>query len=178
MPGAARPAVDVGYKGSVTANGQTIEGTVDAEVADRPSITADLKTSLLDLDKIGGTATCGAGARATGGGSGGAAAIDTRQCVPRCPVAGCRHPGKLAVAHLQRRPRRDAQGWRAHHLALGGLYGGALELSGTVNGSQPGHLSFDFKGDANGIYVGEMLRSTRQAPTSSAARSRSPWTAG
>ena len=32
-------------------------------------------------------------------------------------------------------------------------------LSGVVNGSQPA-LSFDFKGDANGIYLGEMLRST------------------
>ncbi|MFI5003346.1 MAG: hypothetical protein ACHQK9_25960, partial [Reyranellales bacterium] len=41
----------------------------------------------------------------------------------------------------------------------GALYGGSLELSGVVNGSQPA-LSFDFKGDANSIYLGEMLRST------------------
>ncbi|MDP1966577.1 MAG: hypothetical protein Q8K93_30780, partial [Reyranella sp.] len=41
----------------------------------------------------------------------------------------------------------------------GALFGGSLALSGGVNGSQPA-LSLDFKGDANGIYVGEMLRST------------------
>ena len=41
----------------------------------------------------------------------------------------------------------------------GALYGGSLNLSGVVNASQPA-LSFDFKGDASGIYLGEMLRST------------------
>jgi hypothetical protein len=40
----------------------------------------------------------------------------------------------------------------------GGIYGGALSLSGVVNGSQPGRLAFDFKGDASNIIVGEMLR--------------------
>ena len=40
----------------------------------------------------------------------------------------------------------------------GGLYGGSLDLSGVVNGSQPA-LAFDFKGDASGINLGEMLRS-------------------
>jgi hypothetical protein len=55
MPGAAKgPPSSIGYKGRVMANGQTIEGTVDAKVAERPSITADLKTTLLDLDKLGG----------------------------------------------------------------------------------------------------------------------------
>ena len=44
MPGAAQgPPSSIGYKGKVTANGQTIEGTVDAKVAARPSITADLR---------------------------------------------------------------------------------------------------------------------------------------
>jgi hypothetical protein len=41
----------------------------------------------------------------------------------------------------------------------GALYGGAVQLSGTVDGSKPA-LSFDLKGDAEGIYVGEMLRQT------------------
>ena len=46
----------------------------------------------------------------------------------------------------------------------GGLYGGSLDLSGVVNGSQPA-LAIDLKGDASGIQLGEMLRSTsRQQP--------------
>ncbi|MDP3240003.1 MAG: hypothetical protein Q8M69_06220, partial [Reyranella sp.] len=41
----------------------------------------------------------------------------------------------------------------------GSLYGGSLALAGTVNATRPA-LSFDFKGDANSIILGEMLRST------------------
>src|SRR5204862_1997331 len=41
----------------------------------------------------------------------------------------------------------------------GGLYGGTLDLSGTIDARQPA-LAFDFKGDAKGLYLGEMLRST------------------
>ena len=39
----------------------------------------------------------------------------------------------------------------------GALYGGTLALSGTVDGSKPA-LAIDFKGDANNISLGEMLR--------------------
>src|SRR5262249_54075207 len=42
----------------------------------------------------------------------------------------------------------------------GGLYGGSLDLSGVVDGSKQGHLAFDFKGNASGLSVSEMLRST------------------
>ena len=41
------------YKGSVTLNGQTLEGSVDASLTGRPNITADLHATVLDLDKIG-----------------------------------------------------------------------------------------------------------------------------
>src|SRR5262249_30654050 len=49
--------------------------------------------------------------------------------------------GVLAVSHFK-----------------GAIYGGSLNLSGAVNGSQPGHLAFDFTGEASGIGLGEMLR--------------------
>ncbi len=39
----------------------------------------------------------------------------------------------------------------------GALYGGALALSGTIDGSKPA-LAIAFKGDANNISIGEMLR--------------------
>ena len=42
----------------------------------------------------------------------------------------------------------------------GALYGGSLNFSGVVNASQPA-LAVDLKGDATGIVLGEMLRSTR-----------------
>src|SRR6185312_16874019 len=41
----------------------------------------------------------------------------------------------------------------------GGLYGGTVDLSGTIDGRKPA-LAIDFKGDAKGINLGEMLRST------------------
>jgi hypothetical protein len=56
-------------------------------------------------------------------------------------IAATLKDGVLAVSHFK-----------------GGLYGGTLSLSGVVNGSQPS-LSFDFKGDASGINLAEMLRS-------------------
>jgi uncharacterized protein involved in outer membrane biogenesis len=163
MPGAAKgPPATIGYKGSVTANGQTIEGTVDAKVADRPSITADLRTSLLDLDKIGGSAPSAAPARGRPGAAAPpAGSIDTTAMrafdasvklvagtlvasplhVSNADLAVTLKDGVLTVSHFR-----------------GGIYGGALSLSGVVNGSQPGRLAFDFKGDASNIIVGEMLR--------------------
>jgi uncharacterized protein involved in outer membrane biogenesis len=162
MPGAAKgPPSTIGYKGSVTANGQTIEGTVDAKVADRPSITADLKTSLLDLDKIGGSAPPAAPARGRPAGAPGAAPIDTTAM--RAFDASV----KLVAGTLISSPLRISNADLALSLKdgvltlshfKGGLYGGSLELSGVVNGSQPGHLAFDFNGNASNIIVGEMLR--------------------
>ena len=41
----------------------------------------------------------------------------------------------------------------------GSLFGGSLQLAGTVDGSKPA-LTFDFKGDASNIVIGEALRET------------------
>lgn len=163
-PGAARGAPQsVGYKGSVTVNGQTIEGTVDAKLAGKPNITADLRASTLDVEKLSGGGG-GGGAPARGGASAAAAnaPIDTSGMrsvdasvkftagtlisgttrIANADIAATLKDGVLTLSHLK-----------------GALYGGQLAFSGVVNGSQPA-LSFDMKGDVNGILLGEMMRAT------------------
>jgi len=163
MPGAAKgPPSTIGYKGSMTANGQTIEGTVEAKVADRPSITADLKTSLLDVDKLGTGSPPPAAARGRPGPAPAAAPIDT--AAMRAFDASMR----LVAGTLVSSPLRISNADLAITLKdgvltishfKGGLYGGSLDLSGVVDGSKPSYLALDLKGNASSIGVGEMLRS-------------------
>jgi hypothetical protein len=165
MPGAAHgPPSSIGYKGKVMANGQTIEGTVNARVAARPSITADLRTTLLDLDRLGGAAPAPA-APARGGRRAATAhaspAIDTSAL--RSVDASLRlSAGTLVSAPLRLSNADIAVTLKDGVLTLqhlkAGLYGGALDLSGTVNGSRPA-LAFDLQGNASDIHLGEMLRS-------------------
>ena len=148
------------YKGSFVLNGQAFEGSIDASLTDRPNITVDLHATVLDLDKIGGT---GASPRVPGRGQPAAAAkpIDTAALrsidgslrlvagtlispplrLGNADIAATLKDGVLTVAHFK-----------------GGLYGGSLDLAGVVNASQPA-LSYDFKGDANGLNLAEILRS-------------------
>ena len=167
MPGAAKgPPSTIGYKGKVTANGQTIEGTIEAKVADRPSITADLRTSLLDLDKFGGTP---APAAQRGKPPAGAApAQPTTQTIDTSPLRAFDASFKLVAGTLVSSPLRLSNAAIAFTLkdglltvehVKGGLYGGAVDLSGTIDGRKPA-LAIDFKGDAKGINLGEALRST------------------
>jgi uncharacterized protein involved in outer membrane biogenesis len=165
MPGAAKgPPSSIGYKGRIMANGQTIEGTVDAKVADRPTITADLRTTLLDLDKLGGPAPAAQrGARpappAAGGGSSatglaGLRAFDASlKLVADTLVSSPLRISNADIAVTLRNGVMTLQNLK------GGIYGGTLDLSGSINASQP-VLTFDLKGNANGINLGEMLRST------------------
>jgi hypothetical protein len=164
MPGAAKgPPSTIGYKGNLTANGQTIEGTIDAKVADRPSITADLKTSLLDVDKLSAGSSQPAAAHGRPAPANAAAQpIDTTAMrafdasvrlvagslissplhISNADLAFTLKDGVLTISHFK-----------------GGLYGGSLDLAGVVDGSKPGHLAYDFRGNASSIGVGEMLRS-------------------
>ena len=163
MPGAARgPPSSIGYKGKVTASGQTIEGTIDAKVAARPSITADLKTTLLDLDRLGGAASTPASAR----GARPAAAAPASSTIDTSAMRAFDASLKLSAGTLVSAPLRLSNADIAVTLKDGvltlqhlkaGLYGGTLDLSGTVNGSKPA-LAFDLKGDASNIHLGEMLR--------------------
>lgn len=164
MPGAARgPPSSIGYKGKVAANGQTIEGTVDAKIAARPSITADLRTSLLDLDKLGGTGAAPAPARRGRP----PAAAPASPAIDTSAMRAFDASLKLSAGTLVSAPLRLSNADIAVTLKNGvltlqhvkaGLYGGTLDLSGIVNGSKPA-LAIDLKGDASGISLGEMLRS-------------------
>ena len=160
LPGAAQgPPQSAAYKGSVALNGQTIEGSVDAKLSGRPSVTADLRAGVLDLDKIGGSGG-GARAPARGRSGGGVQPIDTSA------LRSFDGSLKLVAGTLINAPVRLGNANLAATLKdgtlmvssfKGALYGGTLALSGVVNASQSA-LSFDFKGDANGIYLSEMLR--------------------
>ncbi len=163
LPGISKGAPQsAGYKGSVVLNGQAIEGTVDAKLTGKPNITADLRANVLDLDKIGGSGGGAPRPPARGQAASGAQPIDTAALrsvdgsfklvagtlisaplrIGNADLAATLKDGVLTVSHFK-----------------GALYGGSLAFSGVVNGSQPA-LSIDFKGDANGISLSDMLRST------------------
>jgi len=162
MPGAAKGMPQsVDYKGNVVLNGQTLETTVDAKLAGRPNVTATLKTAMLDLDKLN------AAKPAAGPAHGPAAAKAADKPIDVSALRGFDGALTLDAGTLVNSPLRltnaslsatlkDGVVTLAHF--KGGLFGGSLDLSGVVNATQPA-LAFDFKGDANSIYVGEMLRS-------------------
>jgi len=163
MPGAAKgPPSTIGYKGSLTANGQTIEGTVEAKVADRPSITADLRTTLLDVDKLGTGSPPPAAARGRPAASP-TAPIDTTAMrafdASVRLVAGTLISSPLHIANADLALTLKNGVLTISHFK-GGLYGGGLDLSGVVDGSKPGFLAIDLTGNASHISVSEVLRST------------------
>ena len=142
-------------------NGQSLDGSIDARLTGRTVINADLRASVLDLDRIGGARAVPA--RPAGRGQAAAAKpIDT------AALRSIDGTLKLVAGTLVSSPLRIGNADLAASLKdgvltvqhfRGSLYGGALALAGTVNATQP-VLSFDFKGDANNILLGEMLRST------------------
>lgn len=164
LPGAAKgPPQSAAYKGTIVLNGQAIEGAIDARLTGKPVITADLRASVLDLDKLGGSGG-GTAARAPARGQQATAAkpIDT------APLRSIDGSLKLAAGTLASGSLRIGNADLAATLKdgvltvqhfKGGLYGGSLALAGTVNASQPA-IALDFKGDANNLIIGEMLRST------------------
>ncbi|HYC63523.1 MAG TPA: AsmA family protein [Reyranellaceae bacterium] len=164
LPGAAKGAPQAAvYKGSLTVNGQTVEGLVDAKLAGRPNITADLKSAgVFDVDKITGGGGGGAPARAPAAG-GGSKPIDT------AALRGLDASIKFAAATLVMAPMRINNADLAVALkdglltvshVKGALWGGNMNLAGTVDARQPA-LAVDLKGDASNILLGEMLRSTQ-----------------
>jgi hypothetical protein len=160
LPGAAKGAPQsASYKGSLTINGQTLEGSVDARLAGRPSITADLRApGVFDVDKVTGGGGGGAPARPAAGA--GAKPIDS------AAMRGLDASVKFAAATLVMAPMRITNADVAVTLkdgiltighARGALYGGNMNLSGTVDGRKPG-VAFDVKGDVQNVLLGEMLR--------------------
>ena len=165
MPGAATGTPSsVGYKGSFAVNNQTVECVVDVKVADRPMITVDLKAASLDLDKLQTRSAAPARPAAPARGQTAAAAtpIDTG------PMRSVDASVKLVAGTLISSPLRINNADLALSLKngvltlehfKGGLFGGSVDLSGTIDGSKPA-LAIDLKGDAKAINLAEMLRST------------------
>ncbi len=163
LPGASKGVPQsAAYKGNLVLNGQALDGSIDARLTGRTTINADLRANVLDLDRIGGS---GGGAPARPAGRGQAAAAKPIDTAPLRSMDGSL---KLVAGTLVSSPLRIGNADLAASLKdgvltvqhfKGALYGGSLALAGTVNATRPA-LSFDFKGDANNIILGEMLRST------------------
>lgn len=161
LPGASKGAPQsAAYKGNLVLNGQSLDGSIDARLTGRTTINADLRASVLDLDRIGGGS--GPPARPVARGQAASRPIDT------APLRSIDGSLKLVAGTLVSSPLRIGNADLAASLKdgvltvqhfKGSLYGGSLALAGTVNATRPA-LSFDFKGDANNIILGEMLRST------------------
>ena len=161
LPGAAQGMPrSASYKGSFVLNGQPLEGSIDADLDGpaqhhgRPARDGARPRQDQRHKRLAARAgACPAGRRGQADRHG-CAAQYRRQL-----QAGGRDADQPAAAPGQCRYRGDAEGRRAHRRAFQGrLYGGSLDLAGVVNASQPA-LSYDFKGDANGLNLAEMLRS-------------------
>lgn len=163
LPGAAQGTPkSAAYKGSLLVNGQALEGSIDAGFAGRPQVNADLKAATLDLDKIGGAAPVSRAPAGRGSRPAAAKPIDT------APLRSFDGNFRLVAATLVDTPLRIAGADLAATLKdgvltiahfKGNLFGGSLNLAGTVDATQPA-LAIDLRGDVNGIYVGEALRAT------------------
>jgi len=162
LSGAAEGTIkSASYKGNILVNGQPIEASIDANLAGgKPVIAADLKADALDFDKLGAS---GGASRAPARGQPAAEsqaigtpllAVDGTLKVSAASLGGA--SGRFGNAEIAA-TLKDGVLTVAHF--KGGLYGGTLSLSGVINGSQPS-LSFDLKGDASGINLAEMLRSS------------------
>jgi uncharacterized protein involved in outer membrane biogenesis len=172
-PGAASGTPSsVGYKGSFAVNSQAIEVAAEVKVAERPMITLDLKAATLDLDKLQSHAA--APARPAAPARGQAAATPAAAMpIDTGPMRGVDASVKLTAGTLISAPLRINNADLAVTLKngvltlehfKGGLFGGTLGFSGTVDGSKPA-LGIALKGDANNISLGEMLRGTSGSNT-------------
>ena len=160
LPGAVDGKKQSGsYRGSIVVNGQPIEAVIDADLSgSKPVIAADLRTNTLDFGRLGGggataprppaamanlqSQPIGTPLQSVDGTLKVAVASVGGAAVPlgNAEIAAALKDGVLTVSHFK-----------------GGLYGGTISLAGVVDGSRPS-LSFDFKGEARDIKLGEMLR--------------------
>jgi len=160
LSGAAEGTIKSGsYKGSIVVNGQPIEAVIGADLSgSKPVISADLRTSTLDFGRLGGGGSAaprpqrnvsaldsqpiGTPLRSVDGTLkvSVASLADTAMPLGNAEVAATLKDGVLTVSRFE-----------------GGLYGGTISLSGVVDGREPS-LSFDFKGEARDIKLGEVLR--------------------
>ena len=160
LPGAAEGTIKSGsYKGSIAVNGQLIEAVIGADLSgSKPVISADLRTSTLDFGRLGGGETAGPRPQRN------MSALDSRPI--GTPLRSVDGTLKVSVASLAGAPMALGNAEVAATLKdgvltvsrfEGGLYGGTISLAGVVDGREPS-LSFDFKGEARDLKLGEVLR--------------------
>jgi uncharacterized protein involved in outer membrane biogenesis len=157
------------FKGNFQARGNWIDASVDATLGNRPNITADLQAhGPLDLDKLSAGSGAPVAAARPAPGRGGQPAAAAAPPIDTAAMRSLDASIKLTAATMIMSPMRIANAELAATLKngvitlqrfKGGLYGGTLDLTGTVNGSGP-VLAFDVKGSATGLSIGDILRST------------------
>lgn len=156
LPGMAKgPPRSANYKGSIAINGHGIQASIEATLGERPNVVADLRADVLDLESMRG-----AGRTQT--------ASSASQPIDTAPMRRFDASLHVAAGTLVAPPLRVASAdivaslkggvFTLSHFT-GKLYGGELNLSGTVDGSQPA-LSYGFHGRADGLPVGDLLRAT------------------
>lgn len=158
-------AARISFAGTLAALGTQMKGSVGAAFGARPDITVNLRVpGTLDVDRLLGIAPASAGAagapsptRPAADGSFDLSALRafdaTLTLETSAVVVGTL---KILYADLQARLRN---GRLALSKLTGQFYGGAVDLSGTLDASQNA-LAVDLAGSLQGIYLGEMLRGT------------------
>ena len=156
------------FKGNLQAKGNTIDASIDAKLGGRPNITADLQVpGTLDLEKLSASSGAPAAPRpapARGAPPAAAAPPDDAAAIRGLDASIKLTAGTLVLSSPMRIANADLaatlkDGVITLQRFKGRLFDGALDLSGTVDGSGP-VLAFDVKGSATGMSLGEMLRST------------------
>jgi hypothetical protein len=163
---------NVTFKGNIQARGTAMDGSIGATLGSRPNFTIDLRVpGTLDFDEwIGGVRPAAAAsapvapASALASGTG----VPAGMPIDPAPLRGFDASIKLATSVLTLSPLRVTYGDLSATIKNGVLtvnqltgqfYGGAVDLSGTVDATGSA-LALDFKGSVRGIYLGELLRST------------------
>ena len=161
LPGAAQGTVkSAAYTGSIVVNGQPIEASIDVDLSgSKPVLAADLRTNALDLGKLRGSASAprpprGMPARDAQPIGTPLRGIDGTLKVSAASVGGMAVPvGSTEIDATLKDGVLNVAQFRS------GLYGGTLSLSGVIDGSQPS-LTFDLKGEATNLNIGDALRRT------------------
>jgi hypothetical protein len=156
LPGAAKGTpTAAAYKGSIAINGNGIQATIDATLGDRPNIVADLKADMLDVAALHGEGRA-------------QAASSDSQPIDTAPLRSFDASLHVAAGTLVNPPFNIANADLVASLKdglltlshfTGTLYGGAVDLSGTVDAREAA-LAYDFHGRADGLPIGGLLRAT------------------
>lgn len=144
------------WKGGVRVNGQPIETTINVDLSGaKPVIDADLRTGMLDFSGL--TAGQRGAARTTASPDSEPIGTPLRSVDGTLKVSAASVSGTAVPLDKAEIAATLKDGVLTVSRFTGGFDGGTIALSGVIDGSKPS-LSFDLKGDAKGIDIGQMLR--------------------